>query len=83
MSIPEEIQQEIVELRKNIDHHNWRYYVIDDPEISDARYDTMMRRLEEIEQRYPELITPDSPTQRVGAPPLDTFGSVKHSLPLF
>jgi DNA ligase (NAD+) len=57
------------EVRRLIEHHNYRYYVLDDPEISDARYDELMRELRELEQAHPELAVDDSPTQRVGAVP--------------
>ncbi len=65
-------------LREEIRHHNWRYYALDEPEISDAAYDALVRELEAIENEYPELVTPDSPTQRVGAPPGDQFAPVTH-----
>ncbi|KAF0119530.1 MAG: DNA ligase (NAD+), partial [bacterium] len=72
----------INELREKINYHNYRYYVLDDPEISDAEFDKLMRRLENLEKESPELTPPDSPTQRVGAPPLDEFKTVRHSLPM-
>jgi DNA ligase (NAD+) len=74
--------KEIKALRETIRYHNHRYYVLDDPEISDAEYDRLFQRLLELETRHPELITPDSPTQRVGAPPQETFSEVKHRLPM-
>ncbi|RLB07299.1 MAG: DNA ligase (NAD(+)) LigA [Deltaproteobacteria bacterium] len=77
-----EIEERVKWLRKEIEYHNYRYYVLDDPEISDAEYDTLMRELEELERRYPELRTPNSPTQRVGAPPLEEFGTVTHTIPM-
>jgi DNA ligase (NAD+) len=70
------------ELRRKLHYHNYRYYVLDDPEISDAEYDRLLRELEELEARHPEWITPDSPTQRVGAEPADKFNTVPHSLPM-
>jgi DNA ligase (NAD+) len=73
---------EVEELRSKINHHNYRYHVLDAPEISDADYDALMRELQGIEERFPELITPDSPTQRVGAPPSELFAPVEHSAPL-
>lgn len=73
---------EIERLRREINHHNYRYYVLDSPVISDAGFDRLMRRLEELEALYPGLITPDSPTQRVGAAPLASFGTVKHTTPM-
>ena len=69
-------------LREIINYHSYRYYVQDDPEIPDGEFDELMRQLERLEQENPELITPDSPTQRVGATPLEKFGTVRHSLPM-
>ena len=66
------------ELRDQIDHHAYRYYVLDDPEVADVEYDALMRELLDIEDSYPDLVTPDSPTQRVGAPPSDLFAPVEH-----
>ena len=67
------------ELRAQLDYHSYRYHVLDEPEIADAAYDKLMRELQALEERYPELITPDSPTQRVGAPPSELFAPVRHS----
>jgi DNA ligase (NAD+) len=75
-------RQEIERLRTLINHHNHRYHVLDSPEISDSEYDRLMRRLEQLEAEHPELLTPDSPTRRVGAAPLEEFGTVEHRLPL-
>jgi len=72
------VKQRIEELRKLINYHNYRYYVLDSPEISDAEYDELMRELRQLETEHPELITPDSPTQRIGAPPVEEFGVVEH-----
>ena len=72
----------IAHLKKTINYHNYRYYVLDDPEIADAEYDRLMRELEDIEKRYPDLVSSDSPTQRVGAPPLKEFKTVRHTLPM-
>jgi len=77
-----DVRQEIERLRSLINHHNHRYYVVDSPEISDAEYDGLMRRLQQLETEHPELMTPDSPTQRVGAAPVEEFGTVEHRLPL-
>ncbi len=77
-----EIQKRVEELRQQINYHNYRYYVLDDPEIPDSEYDRLMRELQELEAKYPELITPDSPTQRVGAEPLEAFGEVRHKVPM-
>jgi len=75
-------KQRIKELREVINHHNYRYYVLDSPEISDAEYDELMRELQQLEAEHPELVTPDSPTQRIGAPPVEAFGVVEHPQPL-
>ncbi len=75
-------KKRIEELRKQIDHHNYLYYALDAPEIPDAEYDRLLRELQDLEQQYPELVTPDSPTQRVGAAPLKTFSEVRHELPM-
>jgi len=77
-----QIQEKAQRLREQINYHNSRYYVLDSPEISDAEYDKLLRELEEFEARFPELATPDSPTQRVGAAPVEGFGVVDHSVPL-
>jgi DNA ligase (NAD+) len=74
----EQLETEAESLREQINHHNYRYYVLDDPEITDAEYDQLLRRLEELEQAHPEICTPDSPTQRVGAAPSQDFGAVRH-----
>jgi DNA ligase (NAD+) len=66
------------ELRRELEHHNYRYYVLDDPVISDPEYDDLLRELIALEEQHPELRTPGSPTQRVGAAPLSKFGSVRH-----
>lgn len=66
-------------LRRVIDHHNYRYYALDAPEVSDAVYDALMRELQAIEAAFPELITPDSPTMRVGVPPSEIFAPVRHA----
>jgi DNA ligase (NAD+) len=75
-------KRRIDELRETINHHNYRYYVLDSPEISDAEYDELMRELRQLETEHPELVTPDSPTQRIGAPPVEAFGVVEHPRPL-
>ena len=72
----------IRELREQIEHHNYRYYVLDDPEISDARYDALMRELQALEAAHPDLVTPESPTQRVGAPSDRQFAEVVHAVPM-
>jgi DNA ligase (NAD+) len=73
---------EIDRIREEINYHNYRYYVLDSPVVSDQEYDRLMRRLEELEKTYPDLVTPDSPTRKVGAPPLEEFGTVTHSVPM-
>ena len=78
----DEILKELEELKKVIAEHNRRYYVEDAPSVSDYEYDMLMRRLKEIEADYPELITPDSPTQRVGGEALSAFQSVQHEIPM-
>jgi DNA ligase (NAD+) len=70
------------QLRKQLDHHNHRYYVLDDPEISDPEYDALLNELRDLEAEHPELRTPDSPTQRVGGEPLDKFEQVRHLQPM-
>ncbi|MBI4949327.1 MAG: NAD-dependent DNA ligase LigA [Deltaproteobacteria bacterium] len=77
-----EARIEIDRLRKEIDYHNYRYYILDSPVITDAEYDRLMRCLEGLEREFPRLVTPDSPTQRVGAEPLPAFGTIKHTVPM-
>jgi DNA ligase (NAD+) len=74
--------QRLQELRQAISYHNYRYYVLDDPEIPDAEFDRLFRELEAIEAAHPEWVTPDSPTQRVGAEPLDEFPEIRHDVPM-
>ena len=78
MTAPEEAARRARTLREQLEEHNYRYYVLDQPVISDAEYDRLMRELRELERRYPELVTPDSPTQRVGAAARTEFGAVRH-----
>jgi DNA ligase (NAD+) len=75
-------QEEVARLRVEIEQHNFRYYVEDAPVVSDAEYDALMRQLMALEQEHPELVTPESPTQRVGASPLAAFGAVTHAVPM-
>jgi DNA ligase (NAD+) len=77
-----QIVQKVAALRKALHRHNYRYYVLDDPEISDAEYDRMMQELKQLEENYPQLTRPDSPTTRVGAPPLEKFDTVAHTIPM-
>ncbi|MDE3104622.1 MAG: NAD-dependent DNA ligase LigA [Acidobacteriota bacterium] len=76
------VTHQIEVLRQQLRHHEHLYYVLDQPEISDAQYDTLMNELKQLEAQHPELITPDSPTQRVGGKPADGFGKVAHSRPM-
>jgi DNA ligase (NAD+) len=78
----DQAQKRIDKLRQEINFHNYRYYALDEPVVSDAEYDRLLRELENLEKDFPDLISPDSPTQRVGAPPLEKFEEVRHSLPM-
>jgi DNA ligase (NAD+) len=78
----EGVQQRLDELREQVDHHLHRYHVLDEPEISDAEYDRLFDELKALEDEHPDLITPDSPTQRVGAPPSERFQKVQHLTPM-
>ena len=84
--MPQNLSLQIIkkadDLRKALHRHNHRYYVLDDPEISDAEYDRMMQELKLLEEDHPQLASPDSPTARVGAPPLQKFESVAHTIPM-
>jgi len=77
-----DIGERIKRLREEIEYHNYRYYVLDDPVISDAEYDRMMRELERLEEENPEFFSPNSPTQRIGAKPLEEFSTVTHTIPM-
>jgi DNA ligase (NAD+) len=77
-----DVEKRVKELRKTIEYHNYRYYSLQDPEISDREYDLLLRELMELEMEYPHLQTPDSPTRRVGAPPAQEFARVTHSHPM-
>jgi DNA ligase (NAD+) len=79
---PANLKKEIEELREKLRYHEHRYYVLDDPEISDAAYDRLMNRLKELEAAHPELVTPDSPTVRVGGAPREGFSTVRHARPM-
>ncbi|WP_415883455.1 NAD-dependent DNA ligase LigA [Neptuniibacter sp. QD34_54] len=76
------IQEQIESLREQLNHHNYRYYVLDDPEVPDAEYDRLFHELKKLERENPELITSDSPTQRVGGQPLSAFSQIAHELPM-
>ena len=77
-----DVEREIHKLRQEIEKHNYQYYVLDDPRISDADYDRLFRRLVELEKQHPEFASPDSPTQKVGAAPLSQFRTVRHTIPM-
>ncbi|HPP06410.1 MAG TPA: NAD-dependent DNA ligase LigA [Syntrophorhabdaceae bacterium] len=77
-----EAREKIERLRREIEYHNYRYYVLDSPVISDGEYDRMMKELQELEEKFPEFLTPNSPTQRVGAKPLEEFATVAHTIPM-
>jgi DNA ligase (NAD+) len=78
----EATKKRVEKLREEIEYHNYRYYILDHPEIPDAQYDRLMRELEKLEEQYPELRSPNSPTQRVGAFPLEEFEIVRHTVPM-
>ncbi|MDO8345269.1 MAG: NAD-dependent DNA ligase LigA [Cellvibrio sp.] len=82
LSLFENFPPEIEQLRQEIHQHNYRYYALDDPQVTDADYDRLMQRLRELEEQYPDSVTPDSPTQRVGATPLSAFQTVVHEMPM-
>ena len=82
VGLDREVGDRLGQLRKEIAYHNYRYYALDDPVVGDAEYDQLMRALRELEEKYPELITPDSPTQRVGAAPAEGFVQVRHVVPM-
>ncbi len=82
MTIPDHIRNRAEQLREQINHHNHLYYVLDKPEITDSQFDALMQELISIEQKYPNLVTPDSPTQRVGGRPREGLSTVKHRVPM-
>jgi len=82
MRASKKIRQRVEALRKDINYHNYRYYVLDDPEIPDAEYDRLLRDLQDLETHHPDLVTADSPTQRVGEQPLSAFAGVRHTIPM-
>lgn len=81
-NIPKDVLEKVEKLRKEIEYHNYRYYVLADPVISDQEYDKLVSELIQLEKRYPSLVTPDSPTQRVGGAVIQHFRSIKHSRPM-
>lgn len=82
MTISTEVQQRAATLRELINHYNYLYYVTDNPEVPDAEYDRLFQELQQLEQTHPELLTPDSPTQRVGGEVLDKFAEIEHAMPM-
>src|SRR5436853_1062743 len=80
--MPSSAAKRAAELRRLVDHHNHLYYVQAQPEISDREFDALLDELKRIEQEHPELVTPDSPTQRVGGAPIDEFRTVRHRVPM-
>ena len=77
-----EAKKQIKKLREEINNHNYKYYVENNPVISDFEFDQLLKKLEELESKFPDLVTPDSPTQRVGGEPLDGFKTVEHKVPM-
>lgn len=82
MAIQSNIKARIAQLREDIERHNYQYYALDQPLISDAEYDRLFRELQELETRHPELVTPDSPTRRIGSAPLSEFAEIRHRVPM-
>ena len=82
MAVTDALQRRVARLRSDINRHNHRYHVLDDPEVSDAEYDRLLTELRRLESEYPELIVPDSPTQRVGGAPIAAFAQVRHRVPM-
>lgn len=82
MAASKDVVDKVESLREQIRHHNYLYHVRDAPEIPDVEYDRLVRELQDLERAHPELVTPDSPTQRVGAKPIEAFGTIEHRLPM-
>src|SRR6266700_975579 len=82
MPAPKDVEKKIEALREKIRHHEHLYYVLDNPEISDAEFDKLMQQLKDLESAHPPLVTSDSPTQRVGGKPREGFVKVRHSIPM-
>src|ERR1700733_7078320 len=82
MAMQKNVSGRIEKLRETLRHHEYLYYVLDQPKLTDAEYDALMRELRDLEAQHPELITPDSPTQRVGGKPREGFVKVAHSSPM-
>jgi len=81
-AVPQSVRRQAEALRKQLSHHSYLYYVLNQPEISDAEYDRLFRELQDLEEKHPQLVTPDSPTQRIGAAPLEAFATVRHRVPM-
>ena len=82
MPAAKEVEKKVEALREKIRHHEYLYYVLDNPEISDQDFDRLMKQLKDLEAEHPSLVTPDSPTQRVGGKPREGFVKVRHSSPM-
>ncbi len=82
MTASKKIIGQVERLKKEIEEHNYRYYVLDSPVITDEEYDLLLRQLQELEAQYPELVSANSPTQRVGAAPLKSFKETRHQQPM-
>jgi len=82
VSAPAAAQDRATELRRELDHHNYRYYVLDDPDVDDDVYDALLDELRALEAEHPALVTPDSPTQRVGAAPVEYLEKIRHRQPM-
>jgi DNA ligase (NAD+) len=82
MTLAREVRERAARLRQEIERHNYQYYALDQPLVSDAEYDALFRELQALEARYPEIVSPDSPTQRIGAAPQSAFGEVRHRVPM-
>src|SRR4051794_18880952 len=82
MAASQKVEARVRELREQIEQHNYKYYVLDDPTVSDAQYDRLMNELKELEAKHPQLISPESPTQRVGVSPVSDLQEVVHSTPM-
>ena len=76
------ILQQLQQLRQQLEEYSYQYYVLDNPSVPDAEYDRLYRALQQLELQHPDLITADSPTQRVGAAPLAKFGQIRHNIPM-
>ncbi|MDX3774443.1 NAD-dependent DNA ligase LigA [Chromatiaceae bacterium AAb-1] len=81
-TMTQHLQQQVAQLRQQLNHYSYRYYVLDDPSVPDAEYDQLFQQLQQLEAQHPELVSADSPTQRVGAAPLSKFGEVTHTVPM-